>query len=71
MRSRSLKVQKCNIRKFLGASVEELRATISLAGLRPSRSFWAASPPLECRRSLKWGDSCSDVCRGWIPGHAP
>jgi hypothetical protein len=38
-----------------------------IAASRPFRSFQAASPPLECGRSLGYGGSCSDVGCGWIP----
>ena len=34
------------------------------SALRPRRSFQDASSSLECRRSLKCGGSCSDVCCG-------
>jgi hypothetical protein len=48
----------------LDLGVEGLCVTTGSAKLRPSRSFEAAWPSLERRRSLKCGSSCSDVCCG-------
>jgi hypothetical protein len=48
----------------LDLGVEELCVTTGSAKLRSSRSFEAAWPSLERRRSLKCGGSCPDVCFG-------